>query len=282
MPINYTTALAVSLVFLAAARAQTTTLPGDLLVPKGKIGVDLPAGTAPLAPIDVDDSIAIGHAGHGSIMFDPFNSGWYNNGLNYVSGLLSIAGGTNAYDAIDFRASFGGASLMSIGTGILHQGHVRINVPISVSVPQSLLTVGGEIESLSGGYRFPDGTVQTSAAGSIPGPTGPRGLQGATGPQGPAGPLGPPGPSGPVSLLTQAVNYTGPIELSCPADHPTAVAASCTDGTSVVLNGQLPAPPAFGASHANYLIPNVSAATGVHCNLGSTQLSSQVQLRCSR
>jgi len=38
------------------------------------------------------------------------------------------------------------------------------NIGIANSNPQSVLTVGGRIESTSGGYRFPDGSTQTTAS----------------------------------------------------------------------------------------------------------------------
>jgi hypothetical protein len=43
---------------------------------------------------------------------------------------------------------------------ILDNGHVGIGI----NDPSSVLTVSGQIESVSGGFRFPDGTVQSSAA----------------------------------------------------------------------------------------------------------------------
>src|SRR5207245_6765171 len=38
------------------------------------------------------------------------------------------------------------------------------NVGIGTATPASKLTVAGTIESASGGFKFPDGTVQTTAA----------------------------------------------------------------------------------------------------------------------
>jgi hypothetical protein len=57
------------------------------------------------------------------------------------------------------------------------------------------LTVGGQIRSTSGGFRFPDGTTQTTAQ-----------LLGPSGPQGPQGPQGPPGPQGPAAGGTSSSN----------------------------------------------------------------------------
>jgi hypothetical protein len=79
-------------------------------------------------------------------------------------------------------------------------------------------------------------------------------------------------------MTTIAQNYTGSLNLSCPSGY-FAVAASCNAGTLVVLNGQTPAPP--GGSWASYLIPSVTAATGVHCGL-LPGLQSQAVLRCAK
>lgn len=123
------------------------------------------------------------------------------------------------------------------------------------------------------------------------GPTGPQGPTGATGAQGPAGPQGPqgiPGPVGPAgpqgpagitAMSTIVQNYTSSVNLSCPANY-YAVVASCNAGAGFIINGQTPAPPGIGASWASWLTPSVTAATGVHCNLGGPTLQSQAMLRC--
>jgi len=78
------------------------------------------------------------------------------------------------------------------------------NVAIGTTSPDSLLTVGGFIHSTTGGFTFPDGTTQISAATQ-----GPAGATGATGPQGPEGPTGDAGPMGPMGL-SGATGATGP------------------------------------------------------------------------
>jgi hypothetical protein len=65
-------------------------------------------------------------------------------------------------------------------------------VGIGTSTPTAALTVVGKVESTSGGFKFPDGSVQNTA--QVQGPPGPPG------PQGPAGPQGPPGSGGPSPL----------------------------------------------------------------------------------
>jgi hypothetical protein len=69
------------------------------------------------------------------------------------------------------------------------------NVGIGTINPGQKLTVGGVIESTSGGFKYPDGSMQTTA--TLQGPQGPTGPQGPIGPQGPQGPIGPQGSMGP-------------------------------------------------------------------------------------
>jgi hypothetical protein len=47
-------------------------------------------------------------------------------------------------------------------------------------------------------------------------------------------------------------------------------------GTGIVINGQTPSPPS--SSYVSFLIPNVGAATGVHCNLGSSGILYEAEL----
>jgi len=81
------------------------------------------------------------------------------------------------------------------------------NVGIGVTNPTSKLQVAGTIHSTSGGIRFPDNSLQTSAA--LAGPTGPAGQNGATGPTGTAGGTGPAGQNG-ATGPTGAQGPTGP------------------------------------------------------------------------
>lgn len=64
-------------------------------------------------------------------------------------------------------------------------------VGIGTTQPGAQLTVDGVIHSTSGGFRFPDGNVQTTARA-----TGDPGPQGDVGPQGPPGNPGDPGTPG--------------------------------------------------------------------------------------
>ncbi len=89
-------------------------------------------------------------------------------------------------------------------------------VGIGTTNPGQKLTVAGTIESVSGGFRFPDGTVQATAQLiGPPGPQGPTGAQGEPGSPGPKGDPGPQGPQGPaVSTSAACVDASG-CSASC-------------------------------------------------------------------
>lgn len=92
------------------------------------------------------------------------------------------------------------------------------NVGINTSEPTERLDVNGRIRSRSGGFVFPDGTVQTTASAGIPGPPGPPGPAGPTGPIGPRGPEGPRGLQGPPGppVSTSAVCQDGRSGFDAP------------------------------------------------------------------
>ncbi len=83
-------------------------------------------------------------------------------------------------------------------------------VGIGIDNPTEKLQVSGNIkasgviESTSGGFKFPDGTIQTTrvvaGATGLQGPAGPTGATGATGATGPAGPV----QSGMIAMFTTA------------------------------------------------------------------------------
>ena len=74
------------------------------------------------------------------------------------------------------------------------------------------LTVAAVVHSTSGGFKFPDGTTQTTSAAGIVGPTGPTGPVGSAGSTGPTGSTGLTGPTGPTGSTgsTGAAGPTGP------------------------------------------------------------------------
>lgn len=77
----------------------------------------------------------------------------------------------NGDDANGFLKFFRGGStnggFLTLGSSGLERVRVATNgnVGVGTTAPASKLTVAGTIESTSGGVKFPDGTVQTSAAG---------------------------------------------------------------------------------------------------------------------
>jgi hypothetical protein len=153
------------------------------------------------------------------------------------------------------------------------------NVGIGTTTPTARLDVNGnvKIEGSGSGLVFADGTTQKTA--QLQGPPGQIGPIGLTGPAGPAGATGPPGPSGASTWTTIVSNYTGTVDLICPAGY-NAIAASCSPG-QMTINGASPAPPS--GTWDSYLTPNpnVTTATGVHCNVG-VGISSQANLRCGK
>ena len=85
------------------------------------------------------------------------------------------------------------------------------NVGIGTTSPGSRLTVSGMIESTSGGIKFPDGTLQSTAQ--------------LKGPQGPQGPKGEPGPP----IHSVAVCQSGaPVSCACEGRTITKVSGTCS------------------------------------------------------
>ena len=69
------------------------------------------------------------------------------------------------------------------------------------------------VHSTVGGFKFPDNSVQTTAASTLVGPTGPTGTTGPTGPAGTNGSAGPTGPTG-TAGSTGSTGPTGPTGTS--------------------------------------------------------------------
>lgn len=80
---------------------------------------------------------------------------------------------------------------------------------------QNAIKVDGVVETTDGGFKFPDGTIQSTA--QIIGPAGPQGDPGSQGeagplgPQGPSGPSGSEGPPGPQGLPGPSGGTPGPV-----------------------------------------------------------------------
>jgi len=126
--------------------------------------------------------------GYASLFFN--TSGNYNTGVGYwagafiADGVTANATSTNSlYIGYNTRAlANGGTNEVVIGAGAIGVGNNSVvlgnnsitktilngNVGIGTNNPGQKLTVAGTIESTSGGIKFPDGTVQaTAAAGSF-------------------------------------------------------------------------------------------------------------------
>ena len=107
-------------------------------------------------------------------------------------GFVYLASGTNPYPGGQTNASANDDYVFKTYVGTQTPIHVLTaltggSVGIGTATPTQKLEVSGQVFSNMGGFRFPDNTVQTTAA---------TGSGGTTGPQGPAGPTGATGPSG--------------------------------------------------------------------------------------
>ncbi|MDD5342228.1 MAG: hypothetical protein PHI73_02750 [Patescibacteria group bacterium] len=130
----------------------------------GKVGI----GTAnPAHALDVNGDVRVqggeifginGIQGMGNVL-----SGWYSDNTN----LAARIPGANGY----FGVQNNGATLTYFwadadGFGSYQDGFVGGNLGVGTTDPTEKLQVVGRIHSASGGFKFPDGTVQTTAAGT--------------------------------------------------------------------------------------------------------------------
>lgn len=242
---------------VSIAMGQSNTIPGDPVTINGKVGI----GTT--MPLDLLHLKGPDATATGIRLETP------TPGRSFS--ILSVAGTDPRLTILDINAGSERLSIDAAG-----------RVGIGTDAPSAQLEVVGnlKVSGSSSGITYPDGTTQTSAlAGGPQGPAGPAGPPGPAGPQGPQGATGTQGPPGPVGITTATTiiqNFTGTIDLSCPSGY-VALVASCAN--NVVVNGQFPSPP--GGTWANYLTPNVTSTTGVHCDLGAG-ISGQANLRCAK
>ena len=85
-----------------------------------------------------------------------------------------------------------------------------------------------------------------------------------------------------TSVTTYYLNYGYSTNLYCPAAFPHLIVASCNTGGGIVLNDASFELPVGSNTWQFYLLPNANAATGVHCQLPSSNSYAQAQLRCSQ
>lgn len=159
------------------------------------------------------------------------------------------------FDSVPGAQEAMGLSVGHVGTALLINspnddtganlgGAVRVYdtqfVGMGTTSPGERLTVTGVVAADLGGFKFPDGTVQTEA--NTPGPQGP---DGPAGPQGPKGITGPPG--GGVQAINgianQPVTITGGGAFTATASgstiHLRLGPALCVDGSKSYSQGAI-------------------------------------------
>lgn len=143
----------------------------DLAITPGGV-IDVRVGVA--APYFASQVTGIGH---GQVLrwanSGPNYSGTAYVGLNYPSGDQSLYEYTSGAGTWQVRRGSDSASLMmltaatgnlAVDTNTLYVDAVNNRVGILTTTPGDPLEVGGIIYSSSGGFRFPDGSTQTTAA----------------------------------------------------------------------------------------------------------------------
>jgi hypothetical protein len=148
---------------------------------------------------------------------------------NVTVGYVYIASGTNPYAGGQDDYSVGNDDYV-FKTYVAAQTTVPVltalsagNVGIGTTTPSQKLEVAGQIFSSTGGFRFPDNTVQTTAT-----TTGPAGSTGATGPAGATGTTGAAGPAGSNATVTASNGLTA-------ASGNIALGGTLTAATTVAL-----------------------------------------------
>jgi hypothetical protein len=162
------------------------------------------------------------------------------------------------------------------------------NIGIGTDVPNSPLTVAGIVESTAG-FKFPDGTTQTTATAQGPaGPTGPQGpqgiqgiqgIQGVQGSQGVPGLQGVPGPPGLVWRsawssettynVNDAVNYGGSSLVSLLSNNLNNQPSSSSSAWSLLAqHGQQGATGPPGVVPYSVCVSNSAGVVACSCGLG--------------
>lgn len=133
-------------------------------------------------------------SGAGSV-FSMFSTGGTNRHFSIIGDARSHV------DRLDFVSTFGrGFSFQS------NSRHLMDIYPSGIVELNGALKASGQIESTTGGFRFPDGTTQATATA--------QGPEGARGPVGPPGPKGDPGPQGAPGGIASLNGATGVVSLA--------------------------------------------------------------------
>ncbi len=94
-------------------------------------------------------------------------TGFYNTAIGANTN-VTANNLTNA-TAIGYRAMVGQSNTLILGSiAGINAATADTKVGIGTTTPAQKLSVNGTIESMSGGYKFPDATIQTTAATAIP------------------------------------------------------------------------------------------------------------------
>ncbi len=115
----------------------------------------------------------------GSQALSSNTTGSWNTASGYQAGSLNVTGSNNTYvgnaagpdaahSALIYTTAIGSGAVVTQSNTLILGGAsgtpAAVKVGIGTTTPEQTLSVAGTIESTSGGVKFPDGTLQTTAA----------------------------------------------------------------------------------------------------------------------
>lgn len=142
--------------------------------------------------------------------------------FNYDHGTGGVLFGNGASGVVATISVSGNATFSGTGSSSFAG-----NLGVGTTSPSSKLTVVGIIQSTTGGFKFPDGSTQTTA--TLRGPQGPPGPSGASGPEGSPG-IGIATPGGPSAGNT-AVGINA-LQGNTTGTHNTATGYGALEGNT--------------------------------------------------